>query len=231
MNLLKKLVKHKFISSTFWMFVSTAISNVGNYLFHLLMIVLISSPKVFGELESAIAFLYILYVPLMTLSIVIIKFVSTAKGKGDEIAVASLYHYFNKRLIMGGAILTVIIIILSPLISSFLHFSSLLIVVFLALTFMTSLLSTFTRSILQGFTNFFSLAVINFAEVSSKIVLSGALIYFGYQALGGLASFVISGFIGYIVGYVFTVIKTFINAILYMFYFILKTWKCLNNFS
>lgn len=203
MNLIKTLVKHRFISATFWMFVATGISNVGNYLFHLLMIVMISSPKIFGELESAIALLYILYVPLMTLSLVIIKFVSVAKGKGDDIAVASLYHYFNKRLLIGGVVLTLFIILLSPVISSFLHFSSLLMVVFLALTFMTSLLSTFARSILQGLTNFFSLAVINLLEVSAKILLSAILIYLGYQALGGLAAFAISGFVGYLVGYTF----------------------------
>lgn len=203
MNRIAKLFKNRFISATFWMFVATGISNVGNYLFHLLMIVMISSPKVFGELESAIALLYILYVPLMTLSLVIIKFVSSAKGKGDDVAVASLYHYFNKRLLIGGTVFTLLIILLSPLISSFLHFSSLMMVVLLALTFMTSMLSTLTRSILQGLTNFFSLSVISLVEVVAKILLSVILIYLGYKALGGLGAFVVSGLVGYLVGYFF----------------------------
>jgi len=203
MKHITKLFKNRFISATFWMFVATGISNVGNYLYHLLMIVMISSPKVFGELESAIALLYILYVPLMTLSLVIIKFVSSAKGKGDDVAVASLYHYFNKRLLIGGTVFTLLIILLSPLISSFLHFSSLMMVVLLALTFMTSMLSTFTRSILQGLTNFFSLSAISLVEVVAKIVLSVVLIYLGYKALGGLGAFVVSGLVGYLVGYFF----------------------------
>lgn len=201
MKYIAKLFKNRFISATFWMFVATGISNVGNYLYHLLMIIMISSPKVFGELESAIALLYILYVPLMTLSLVIIKFVSSAKGKGDDVAVASLYHYFNKGLLIGGTVFTLLIILLSPVISSFLHFSSLSMVVLLALTFMTSMLSTFMRSILQGLTNFFSLSIISFVEVFAKILLSVILIYLGYKALGGLGAFVISGLVGYLVGY------------------------------
>lgn len=202
-NKIKKLFKHRFISSAFWMFVATGILNVGNYVYHLLLIILISSPKIFGELESAIALLYILYVPLTTISLVIIKFISAAKGRGDYEAINNLYSYFNKVFIVGGIGLILLILLFSSLISSFLHFSSVLIAVLLALTFGTSLLSTIVRSTLQGLTNFFSLVIINLLEISSKLGLVVIFLLLGYQASGGLAAFVLSGLIGYAVGYYF----------------------------
>lgn len=199
----KNLFRHRFISATFWMFVATGVANAGNYIYHLVMNIMIHSPKIFGEIESAVALLYIFYIPLMTLSAVIIKFISAAKGRGDHAYIGNLYSFFNKILLIGGLIITGILLVVSPFISSFLHFSSIAMAIFLALTFMSNLLSTFVRSIIQGITNFFALAIINFVEVGSKIVLTILLILLGYEALGGIIAFAAAGIVGYLVGFLF----------------------------
>ncbi len=208
MNKFKEKVTHimkkdPIFLATFWMFVATGFLNVGNYLYHLLMIILIKSPRVFGELESAIALLYIFYVPLQAVSLVIVKYISEQKGKGNTNKINALYGFFNKCLLIFGISVSLIIITFSSSISNLFHFSSIIIAVLLAFTFMTSLLSNLIRSVLQGVTNFFSLAIINFFEVTSKIVISVMLIFAGYNAIGGLIGFALSGLIGYCVGLFF----------------------------
>src|SRR3990167_10117453 len=103
--------------------------NAGNYFYHLLMGRMLG-PESYGVLESTISFLYILSVPFMTLTLIIVKFVSAYKGKQDYKSISGFYFYLRKNLFIFGLIATLIILLLSPIIISLLHLPSILFPIF-----------------------------------------------------------------------------------------------------
>lgn len=196
------IFQYRFVSATFWMFVATGFLNVGNYFYHLIMGRMLG-PSLYGVLESMISLIYLLSIPLMTLTLVIIKFVSSYKGKNDFSAIGGLYSFFTRKAFLYGSLVSVLIIVLSPLIVNFLHLQSNLLVILLAIIFFISIFNMLAKAILQGLTDFLGLAVSNLFEVLGKLGLSIILVLVGIKVVGAFAGFVAGILLGFLVAYSF----------------------------
>src|SRR5688572_28322626 len=129
-KLLNKVKSNSFISASFWVFLGTGFLNFGNYLYHLLMGRMLGPDK-YGALEGAISLLYILFVPTITLSLVVVKYVAEYLGKKDKEDIQNLYNYLFSRILVYGSIITIVLLAASPFISSFLHLPSINIAILL----------------------------------------------------------------------------------------------------
>lgn len=196
--MVKQALSNKFFIASFWMYAGTLLLNIGNYVYHLLAARLLGR-NYYGELESLISLVYMLSIPWMTLTLVVIKFVSMHKGKDEIKEISKLYYYLKEKLIIYGLIFGLILLIISPWIMTFLHVSSYLSVVFLIAVFFFGILSMLNRSFLQGMSDFFALAVSNSLEAVGKVFTAIILIYFGYKVAGAFAAIAISIFIGFFI--------------------------------
>ncbi len=151
-----------------------------------------------GELESLLAFFYILSVPLATLSLVVVKFISTYKGRGNLSAIHALYYYMKKLIVIYSAIGALTILLFSPFITNLLHLSSNIMILLLLLNFFIGVFVVFGRSILQGVTNFFILAISNIVESFSKLAFGIVLVLIGLKTTGAFAAIALSGIVGYL---------------------------------
>lgn len=197
---IKKIFKNRFFLASFWMYFGTLILNTGNYLYHLLTARMLGR-GLYGELESLIALVYILSIPWTTLTLVVVKFVSSYKGKGETSSISRLYYYLWKKLIFYGFLFGIVLLLLSPFIISFLHISSFLSVLFLIGVFLMGILTMLNRSFLQGVSDFFSLAMSNSVEAVSKLSFAVVLIFLGYKVLGAFAAIAIGILFGFFVAY------------------------------
>lgn len=195
MRFFKTIFGNKFFTASFWMFIGTGFLNFGNYLYHLVTARLLGNAG-YGELESLISLLYILSIPLLTLTIVIVKFVSKYKGKNDYVSISQLYFYFREKVILFGLIFSLLLLLLSPILQSFLHLSSFWFIVILTANFFFSLLSMLGRSILQGLSNFLGMSITNFIETFSKVITALVLVLVGYKVLGAFAGTAIGAMLG-----------------------------------
>lgn len=200
--MVRRFFSHRFISATFWMFVASLILSGGNYFYHLLMGRFLG-PSLYGILESIISLLYILSIPMVTLTFVVIKFVSSYKGKGELSAIAGLYHVINKKLVFYGSLFSLLFIILSPGIKSFLHLPSYELLFLLIATFFVGLFNVLSKSLLQGVTHFIALAASNFSETIVKLSLSILLVALGFKVVGAFTGIVVSSLVGYLVALYF----------------------------
>ena len=202
MNLLlssiKKITRNEFFNASIWVFLAMGVLNAGNYFYHLLMGRMLG-PESYGVLESTISFLYILSVPFMTLNLIIVKFVSSYKGKQDYKSISGFYFYLRKNLFIFGLIATLIILLLSPIIVSLLHLPSILFPIFIGINFLIGLFSVLIKSMLQGFLKFFPFFVANVTEVLSKIILAVILVILGFKAIGAYFALVASVMASYLV--------------------------------
>lgn len=190
-NLISKISKDQFLSATFWVFLGTGFMSFGNYLYHFLMGRMLGI-SLYGALESVISLLYILSVPTLTMTLVIVKFVSSHKGRGEHELVQSLYSFIVSKLLIYGSIILGILVIASPFIQSFLHLPSLLLAFLLPVSFFINLFYFLNKSILQGLSSFFKYSVLNFLEAIVKIFFAVLLVYVGFRVEGAYGAIVLS---------------------------------------
>ncbi len=201
-KLINRLTSDQFFSAAFWVFIGTGFLNAGNYLYHLIMARMLGV-SLYGALESIISLLYILSVPTTTITLVIVKFVSTYKGRGNVKAISQFYNYLNHKIIIFGLITTVILVVLSPFIQKFLHLPSLFIVLLLPISFLFNLLYFLNKSVLQGLSNFFKFSFLNFLEAIAKVTFAILLVAMGFGAEGAFGGVVVSIIITLIVSYLY----------------------------
>lgn len=190
-RLMSKIVKDQFLSATFWMFLGLGFMNVGNYLYHLLMGRMLGV-SLYGALESIISALYILSVPTLTLNLVIVKYVSSHKGRGEHESIYGLYNYILRRLLVFGLLVSIIFVIISPLVQTFLHLPSITLALLLPLGFFLNLFYFLNKSLLQGISSFFKLSILNFIEALIKLFSAVLLVYLGFKVEGAYGAFIVS---------------------------------------
>lgn len=200
--MIKRVIKHRFFTASFWVFFGLGTTNIGSYLYHLITARLLG-PELYGVLEATISFLYFLAIPLLTLSLVIVKFTSEYKGKNDLKKLSLFYYYVQSRLHLFGIITGILLLLSSYWIMSFLHLKSYILFLMLIITFLIGLYTNLMRSALQGLSNFFGYSMSTTGEAVLKVVIAVFLILLGLKVEGAFAAIVISGIGGYFIGYYF----------------------------
>lgn len=200
--MIKKIISSEFFKASLWAFLATGVFNLGNYVYHLLM-GRILGPEQYGALESVISVFYIVSIPFFPLTLVTIKFVSSYKGQKDRKLLSSFYNYIKGKILLYGAIATLALLILSPLITKFLHLPNVYLSILIALGFFIGLFAMLIKGTLQGLLNFFALFVSNTIESLTKLLTAVILVFIGLGALGGFSAAVIALLAGLVVAYLF----------------------------
>lgn len=197
-----RIVKSEFFKASFWIFLATGFSNAGSYLYHLLMGRLLG-PENYGILYSSISLLYDISIITLPFSFVIIKFISSYKGKGDKNSISSFYYFLQTRFLLYGGILSILLLVLSPLITSFLHLPSILFAILTVVGFYLGLFPLLARNTLQGLFNFFAVFVINVSEALTKIIVALIFVYLGFHALGAFMGIFASVLVTFLIAWFF----------------------------
>ena len=145
------LIKHGSI-----MLASTLIGGATHYLYHFLMIRLMS-PADYGVLYSLLALFMIVGVPVGTIAVVITKYVSKYKGAQDENRVSLLFERSLKMLSILGVAVFAVFAVGSKFIGGYLKIDSVIPVCLIGFVLGLSFVSTVTTGMLQGLQSFFIL--------------------------------------------------------------------------
>lgn len=208
--MIKKIISSEFFRASFWIFFATGLVNAGNYLYHLLMGRMLG-PESYGILYSTIAVLYDISIISIPFTFVVVKFVSSYKGQGDKKSIYALYYYLRDKFFIYGLAITVILLLLSPLIVSFLRLPDIFFPILIALSFFINLFLVLAKSTLQGLFRFFAFFLISATEILSKLVIAVLLVYLGFKALGAFLAIVFSALIGLLIALYFVRKEKFIK--------------------
>lgn len=206
-SLIKEFIKHPLFTGSFVMIIGSNGVNFLNYIYHLVMVKLLS-PSTYGELAAVLSLIGLIGIIPASLGLVIIKFVSSSKSS-DEIS--GIIKWFNLRLFLGSFLIFFIIILSSPFISSFLNIDNIVLIVLLGASFIFSLPSLLYKSVLQGVLRFKQTVMTLFLENGAKLVFGALLVYIGFSVLGAVLGFVIASFVGWALSRFF--IRDFIKKI------------------
>lgn len=190
---LKELITHPLFSGSTLMVIGSNSVSFINYLYHLMMGRMLG-PVSYGELAALFSVISLLGVVPASVSLVIIKYISSTKETAE---LNNLVNWLKSKILKASLIFFVLVLLFSPLISSFLNISKLSYMFFIALSFLFSLQVMVNRSILQGLIKFKELVVSILAENSLKLLLSIILVYLGFKVDGVMFVLIISTLLGW----------------------------------
>lgn len=190
----KQIIKNPTITGSLMMIVGSNATNFINYIYHLLMGRLLG-PSSYGELASLLSLVGLIGMVPAALSLVAVKYVSSAKN-GQEIN--NLVAWINKKTLLAGIIILVVISLASPFLASFMKINSTGLIFIIAGTFLFSLPSLYYKSILQGLLRFKETVIGVLIENSTKLILGVLLVYIGFSVGGALTAFLMATFLGWL---------------------------------
>jgi len=179
-DLLKKFTSHSLARGSAIVFAGTMISNVGAYLYHL-VIGRILGPVGYGELSSLISLLYIFGVPTLVLQTVLVKYFSTCKAHGSPGQAHFLYKRMFRTLLTILVPSFIVFSLFSPMISEFLNISGSRVIIWVFFLFIFSTLSALNGSALQGFQLFLWVAVLSGGSAILRLGISIPFAYYGVE--------------------------------------------------
>lgn len=188
-----QLTLHPLFSGSIMMIAGSNIANAINYFYHLLAGRLLA-PESYGELVSLISLSGLLAIIPASLSLVIVKYVSAAKTEANTNA---LICWFRARIFQLSLVVFVLLVIISPMIKSFLHFSNSIYVIAMVIAFLFSLSAILNRSILQGLLKFKEATLSIILENSTRLMVGILLIYSGLNVGGAMTGLVVAAIAGW----------------------------------
>ena len=190
-----EIITHPLFSGSAVMVFGSNAINVLNYIYHLIMGRLLG-PADYGELASLISLIGLLGIIPASIGISVIKYVSSAK---NDLEIGNMISWLKTRILQASFIFFVIILVISPLIASFLKIHNVAYFILIAASFLFTLQSGLNRSILQGLLKFKETVISILAENSIKLILSILLVYLGLQVGGAILALVVAALLGWIV--------------------------------
>lgn len=187
------VVGHPFFSGSLIMVLGTNGANAINYIYHMTM-GRVLGPSDYGVLAALISLVTILAIFPQSLSLVIVKFVSSAKSKNE---IRLIYSLLNKKIYYLSFGLVFIISIFSSNISDFLNINNTFLLYLVSIGFFFFIPAAFYRAILQGMLRFGLFVGSIFSDTLIKLILGLALVLLGLKVFGALLGILIASIAGW----------------------------------
>lgn len=180
-----------------WLFIGIFLFGFFGYVYHFFMGRFLG-PKDYGVLGTIFSISYLMAVFIEAIQLTVTKTTSEFKvqrkfSKINYLLVASL-----KKMFVYGCVVCFVLIVLSPVISSFLKINNLYLIVILGLYVLITSLLAVMRGILQGLQKFKALAANYITEGLIKLILGAGLVLLGYGVLGAFGGIVLSSMIAFV---------------------------------
>ena len=203
MSIAKKfnILGHEFYRDAFIMMVAMTLSNFFNYLYQLLMGRLLT-PQEYGELFSLLSLFYIFSVLFTTINTSITKFTAVYNVNNEYGKIKGILIKATKSFTLLGIGMYIVLILLSPIISSFLNIENKIYVIALFASIPFGLILPAYQGVLRGLQRFEALGISVSSWAFFKLLFGVLLVLLGYGVLGG----VLGVFLAHVGGFLITLL-------------------------
>lgn len=190
----RKLTSHALFSGSIVMIGGSLAINVVNYIYHLLMGRMMG-PEGYGELGSIFSILYIISIVPVSTSFAIVKFISSAKNKKEQM---QIYYAIRSFVFKLSIVLSLLLVAVSYPISSFLHLTNPVTIVLIGPILFFMLMTLVNKATLQGELNFWGVVGPDAVTNGLKLLFGLILVYIGYSVLGAVIAILIGIIFAYL---------------------------------
>ena len=195
-----KVKGDKFLTNSLIFFIGSFLVGIGSYLYQFLTARMLTV-EVYGELQSLLAILAVIGIPIGVISTVLTKYTADFKAKGWPNKIHTLFSLFTKKISTAAIIFFIIFVILSGYIAKFLNLTSTLPLIILGTSFLFGFLNSINLGVLRGLQKFKELSVISIISVLLKILFAVLLVKLGFALNGAVGAVVLAGLIGYLISF------------------------------
>ena len=190
------LIKHGSI-----MLAATVIGGMAHYLYHVLMIRLLS-PADYGALYSLLALFMIIGVPSGTVTVVITKYISRYKAEDDENRISLMFERSLKAIAVCGLAIFLLFAAGSGLIRDYLKIGSAFPVIMVGAALTLAFVTTVPTGALQGLQRFLLIGVVGIGGAVGKVVVGSLCVLIGWGVTGALSGIIFASGIGIAAGFI-----------------------------
>ncbi|MCR4305879.1 MAG: oligosaccharide flippase family protein [Candidatus Daviesbacteria bacterium] len=194
-NNIDKLIKNPLFVGSLIVVIGSNFASLLNLLYHPILGKMLG-PNQYGELVAIISLLGLLAVIPTSLTLVVVKYAAIAK---DDKEVSSLVIWLRSKALLASSVLSILLLVSTPLILSFLRINNPFYLILVMLSFIFSSQSILNKSVLQGLLRFKEMIISLVVENGLKLLISIFLVYLGFQAGGAVAGFTFSAIIGWFI--------------------------------
>lgn len=190
---INEIIKHPLFSGSLIMIIGSNFANFLNLLYHPILGKMLG-PSNYGEMVAIISLMGFLAIVPASLTLVVVKYVSAAQNNTE---ISAITNWLKTKTLLASSIFSFLILVLSPVILSFLHINKFYYLLLVILSFLFSSQSLLNRSVLQGLLKFKEMIISILVENGSKLLIGILLVYFGFQVGGAIAGFTLSSILGW----------------------------------
>lgn len=193
MKKILNLMKHPLFSGSATMVLGSNGINAINYLYTFLVGRLLG-PANYGELAALVSLMGLLGMIPGSINLVVVKYISAAKNEKEQ---GKLISWLRDRIFKVSLFFSLLIVLASPVIASFLHIDKLIYLILIAVSFLFSISALLNRAILQGLIKFKEMILSLIVEVVVKLIITLVLIFLGFKVGGAILALTIGVVIGW----------------------------------
>ncbi len=184
-------IKGTFLTHSGLIFLATAVVNFSNMLYQLFMVRSLS-PSDYAAVNSLLAILVIISVPLGTFQTGLVTFISKFFAQQQLGKIKFILKEISKHILTVAFILFFLLILESKTIASYLQIEYSTPVILIAWSLLFAAFAPILMAGLQGIQKFISLAIIMVITGSSKLLVSVTMVWLNYGINGALSGFLIA---------------------------------------
>ena len=178
--------KNGLIRTSFFILFATMTYNALNFFYHFAAARMLG-PSEYGIVASLFSIIYIVSMGSTTIQNTVTKFTAKFKSRNEYGKISSLFSRAMKKFLIYSLIITVLWLLISPLIASFLKISVLNVLTLIPIIILCVLMPL-NRGLLQGLQKFKPLGWNMITEGTIKFVLALVLMYFGLKSNGAICA-------------------------------------------
>lgn len=175
-------------------------ANVCNYLYQILMGRMLSVEE-YGTLNALLSLLVISSVPGMTITLMVSKYIAEYNATGEQYKVGHFLRRSLAYISIFTGIVTVVGLIVSPLIKSFLMIEEISYVWFIIIAVGLAFILPVATGAVQGLKKFWGLGFLNLINPVIKLILGVLLVGLGFKVNGALGALVIGALLSVLIGF------------------------------
>ncbi len=178
------------------LFVGSFVVNIFSYIYNLIIGRMLG-PVLYGEYLSLITIVYLVSIPFGTVQTIVIKYVSQLNSQNESQKIKILLIMLTKYITIFASIVSIVLILTTPVISNFLKIDDIPAIVLMGITFTAFTVPTVLVSAFNGLERFLEGTVINGVALIFRIVMSILAIGLGFGVGGVFGALIVGSMFGY----------------------------------
>jgi len=196
---IKQIIKNPLFTGSAVMIVGSNATNFLNYIYHLIIGRMLG-PVNYSELAAIFSLIGLAAMVPASFGPVIVKFISASK---TDVQITTLISWFNKKIFLFAGVITLLVLLISAPLSSFLQIENKMLIAVSSLVFLFMIPAVLNRGVLQGLLRFKSMVTSILAENSIRLISGVSFIYLGFSVFGATIGLVLAAFIGFLLSRLF----------------------------